>query len=515
MPKVVIREIDKTQPGFAPASNFTVAIPGFVTDITYTLDNPTPFDENDIAYITSTTEFIQKIGMVQDTDIPASFAILSNIPGSEVTMGPVTYEAYYNPDNQEQFFTGTEITQSEAGQGGYLIAARTTGTDTPVTTYYRLSFANKLNSSKPSGYEKDWDEATNYFYVTPDHRGNDAQIGAVQYGNQIAYLLLTQGYSIFYKKISDVSELSDASTWEAFKDKSLYDFRYVLSGLRRSIPGVVQMSEVNTSMLGLVSAEEAGNPGRGDIIVLLDIPEDAYENETTQENKISAIQSAMTVSSQYAAYFAPTVTYDGITNDVYTNTTLPGSFHYLACASRAFSSYNEWYSVSGYTRGICPFKVVGVSARLGEKAVNALQTRKRESVNLIIPINNSYYLWGNRTAYRNEAGLIASNFLNIRQLCCTLKKTIYQACRTLMFDPNDEILWTNFCNAVRPTLEIMKANQGINDYKFEKKETSLKAKLFAAVRIIPIEAVEDFEIAVTLEDNFDETTISIEEKLVG
>lgn len=103
--------------------------------------------------------------------------------------------------------------------------------------------------------------------------------------------------------------------------------------------------------------------------------------------------------------------------------------------------------------------------------------------------------------------LIASDFLNIRQLCCTLKKQIYVACRQLTFDPNSEMLWINFKNKIRPILEKMKADQGIQDYEFVKITNAPKATLKAQIRIVPIEAVEDFEIDVMLEDSLDGVVI--------
>ena len=48
----------------------------------------------------------------------------------------------------------------------------------------------------------------------------------------------------------------------------------------------------------------------------------------------------------------------------------------------------------------------------------------------------------------------------------------------------------------------MKGDQGIQDYKFIKVKTAQKATLKAIIRIIPIEAVEDFDISLTLEDSF-------------
>ena len=108
--------------------------------------------------------------------------------------------------------------------------------------------------------------------------------------------------------------------------------------------------------------------------------------------------------------------------------------------------------------------------------------------------------------------LIASDSLNIRQLCTSIKKQIYDACKKFAFDPNSDVLWINFQNAITPLLEKMKADQGLSDYKFIKCKTNKKAVLMAKLRIVPIEAVEDFEIDLTLENSIAGTTVGIDEK---
>jgi hypothetical protein len=84
-----------------------------------------------------------------------------------------------------------------------------------------------------------------------------------------------------------------------------------------------------------------------------------------------------------------------------------------------------------------------------------------------------------------------------------LKKFIFVLCRKFTFDPNSDVLWANFVNGLTPCLENMKANQGIRDYAIIKVPTDLKGVLKATVRIVPIEAVEDFDITVSLEDSLD------------
>ena len=96
--------------------------------------------------------------------------------------------------------------------------------------------------------------------------------------------------------------------------------------------------------------------------------------------------------------------------------------------------------------------------------------------------------------------LVASDFLNIRSLCCDIKKTLYRAARRYTFDPNSDVLWINFKSAITPLLEKMKANDGIRDYLIVKVPTTKKALLAARIIISPIEAVEDFDLTVELND---------------
>ena len=57
----------------------------------------------------------------------------------------------------------------------------------------------------------------------------------------------------------------------------------------------------------------------------------------------------------------------------------------------------------------------------------------------------------------------------------------------------------------------MKSDQGIMDYKFVKVATAQKGILKAKIRIVPIEAVEDFDISLTLEDSISGIVPGIDE----
>lgn len=274
--------------------------------------------------------------------------------------------------------------------------------------------------------------------------------------------------------------------------------------------------------------EMAASSGRGDCIALLELDERVYTNEAAYEKPEKLIIKGLKKlslkegSGSYCALTVPSVYYTSLENDTSSawkgSRKMPASFHYLTCFLRALKqNYAEWYATAGYTRGVSSLSIERTSVRLGELAINALEPRNikdeenspKFACNVIANFRGSYYLWGNRTceplgaaASREKGDLIASHFLNIRQLCITIKKKLFTACHQFTFDPNSDVLWVNFCNAIRPTLENMRADQGIRDYKIIKLETTKKATLKAKIRIIPIEAVEDFILEVSLDDDF-------------
>jgi hypothetical protein len=387
----------------------------------------------------------------------------------------------------------------------------------------------------------------------------------------MAYELLGLGYTVLYKKMTEyteteltklvtenkldankrdealgidvieadsskaIVELGDANFWECLKDKSTYDFRYIVTGLltnndlaNKAIIGVAEPHDPK-----MVTFDDV-NPtvhGRGDCIALIDLDCTAYAGMTQKAAIPGIAQEATQFASVYAAVFAPYVEYIMAEDAAYNNNCVfPGSFHYLACAANSSSKdYAEWYANAGLSRGVAKYTVRTTGCKLGEVAIQALEPRfilpigkdtdgetinTEVAVNLIVNIKGSYYLWGNRTAKKlgargsSEGDLTAQNFLNVRQLCSTIKKQVYVTCRRLTFDPNSNMLWINFRSLIKPTLEKMKADQGIKDYKFVKNETDRKALLSAKIRIVPIEAVEDFEIGLYLEDNLEDVVVT-------
>lgn len=542
MSKIIIREYDNTKAVGPEYKNFSVVVPGLI-DPSKATEFDKVADDNGIFECSSLEDFDTYIGYVggSSSTVAAEAPNITHMPdgsGGIVLGRAVTAVEYY------QTFRGELYYADGAADGiGYLKAN--------IASSGQSENIQKL--AKAGLTSSDWDADTVYYHILPGDEGHD-EITSAQNGNQIAYELIKLGYTVLFKKFSNTSDLDSADFWEPLKDKANYDFRYITTGGYFGKNAAAQIAKLatfkNKPASGddyLDNADEYAKAGRGDCLALIDVDEEDtdIQGQTTQAGILAGIQkytnkitdNGTDVLTKECKILVPQVIFDYVNpkyrqDSTQTTTTLPASFHYLACANKAFNEYNEWYAVAGYQRGICDLKVAGTTITLGDYAVNVLQPRKASkignsatndfihAVNPVIKVRKAYYLWGNRTAaplleadttVGSKADLKASHFTNIRQLCITLKKQLYVACRKFTFDPNSDILWVNFCNVIRPTLEKMKADQGITDYKFIKVKNKRKALLTAKIRIVPIEAVEDFDISIYLEDSISGVTVSAEE----
>ena len=547
MPKSIIREFDNSTTGSILSSNFSVLVPGYInpeknTEELKNLAKTTGiyYEDSNIYVLNSQAVFTKFVGKYGGNKNPV--APEPEILHPELT-GIQKYQAQPNTDqvrdyywNEEtvdyKYYTGTsvEITDSDYNKNGHLLKTFTfdggneTYKFTPVKAKALVEELQETSAPETAGL---------YFKI------KNSKVGATNtsvdhIGNQIAYELLGLGYTIYFKVLATsapaLEQLLTDEFWEPLKQKSVYRIRYLTSGGCYDSGVVAKMQQIayvnNKAKIEDVDVYKK-EIGRGDVIVLADIDESANDivKATTKEELLLAFGKEAAKFSgnggKFTAVFAPRVAYDfGYSEkDVYSNDQLfPASFHYLACAAYAQERYAEWYAVAGYTRGICGKPIKYLTKTFGDVDVNTLCPRVANdyangaAINLIITERGNYYLWGNRTAEKlTDKGLIFSHFLNIRQLCCTLKQVLYEATRQFTFEPNSDLLWINFVNAIKPTLEAMKADQGISGYKISRVATDKKALLVAKVRIVPIEAVEDFDISIYLEDSLSGIVVDVDE----
>lgn len=541
MPRIIVNEYDNTTAANADYANFSVLIFGPAAE---NKDITKVVDENNVYECSSVIDFETTIGKVPSGELKCTLDSVAPTlydPSAEMSTksSPVGAPIKCTGDNIEDI--KEKVT---AGEFPVYLAVETESAQAGFLSMDGYVFKKVSTVAEVI-------EDSSYAIILPGGEGQDGN-DVYSYGNQMAYELLKLGYTVLYRVIDQdfMDNLKKTGTErdeeinkviEPLKDKSVYDFRYVVTGFMNETYFANALALQLCEAVNETSVSEVASNGRGDCILLVDIPYSWYttQNENnipsplTQVDAVDNIKNKLAsgiIESKYAAIFAPYVKYNFTDNEVsgyisenendglLDGKTFPASFHYLACAAKSNSIYNEWYAVAGYTRGISDYDVAGLGCTFGENAANVLQPRQitsdgvRCAVNLIIKIRNEYLIWGNRTAYAlNSSNLLASHFLNIRQLCTTIKKEVYYACKRFTFDPNSDILWTNFTMAVRPTLEKMKADQGITDYKIIRVQSKQRATMAARIRIVAVEAVEDFSISLYLEDSISGNTVKVEE----
>ena len=336
----------------------------------------------------------------------------------------------------------------------------------------------------------------------------------------LAKYLLNNGCYVLLQIVATDSDAEWSKRFDKLKDKGLYDPKFLTLGEFAAEPTFQTIG----AMVGCAER-------RGDCIALVDHKQDLSDVGSASDSYSAKVhqwilQSA--VKSSYAAFFSPWCsnsiysvkeTPSGGTSSVTTFPMLPPSFSFLIAYANSVKTNPAWLAAAGAFRGAVP-GLVKVDVKYGEQDIDNIQCREvtysggkesfGEQDNVGIagnPICNidpfGVIIWGNRTALQNGGALKATSFLNIRVLACDVKKTMWKAARRYTFEQNTLRLWLNFCSQIRPLLDQAKTGEGISSYKFVQEETTAKARLKARIIIVPIEAVEDFELSFVLEDSIE------------
>jgi len=294
--------------------------------------------------------------------------------------------------------------------------------------------------------------------------------------------------------------LSQATFWDyadRLTAKGEYDFKYLTSG-------AYPVFEYNDNIIANNMIQCAKE--RGDATAYIDHTNDklrtciASKPESAYKSFVDYMRNQGNDYSVYAAMFTPW--YRSTCGTVGQILEMPASFAYLSAMAKMIQDKPNFLAVAGVERGSIP-NFVASTQLITNAMADSYQPRNDVSFNAITNIKPyGYVIWGNRTGKNNavKGNLTAQSFLNIRQMCSDIKKTIYTAAKTLTFEQNTDILWVNFKSKVSPLLDKMITGNGINGYKFIKKATTEKAKIVAVIKIYPIEPVEDWDVTIELSD---------------
>ena len=212
MPKIVIREFDKTTAVSAPYANFAVVVPGFAKE------GATCFDENGVYECNNRDEFRENVGLIKPVEHKVADAKAPE----------------WATDWEPTELTEAEFTDLVAKGTLYVVTPSTSaGIGELKDSEYEYTLAVSENAAnyifKPAEEVEltDGEETPDYtkFVVLADI-GYDEVIQN-HYGNQIAYELLGLGYTVLYKEL-DVDDVPD-TTKVIFPDEHTSFEKYKVS----------------------------------------------------------------------------------------------------------------------------------------------------------------------------------------------------------------------------------------------------------------------------------------------
>lgn len=308
--------------------------------------------------------------------------------------------------------------------------------------------------------------------------------------------------------IFTIAEKLEDQNVSGLMDKGNFSVKYLTSG---GYP-VFEYTGLTNKMLTLAET-------RGDCVALIDHTD--YIGRELNPYKAASLYQAVKAEKgtslekgEFGAMFTPWATYSRITSDENIDVTTfraPGSFAYLMALADSIKTNANWLAVAGAARGGVK-NLHEMTTIIPNGVADAMQPRNDIAVNAITDIKPyGYTIWGNRTLKDNskQGNLVATSFLNIRNLVSDVKKTCYRTARKLTFEQDTDILWINFKAEISKLLNQMKSGYGISGYKIIRDTTHARAKdkatICAKVILYPTYAVEDFYITIVLKD--DEVTV--------
>ena len=457
----------------------------------------------------------------------------------------IVKEYYINTNNPALMFKGPKEGEQGDPDPGYRYALYLLSLGIPVYYEQMNSSFESVDLNDPenlsaSPIERDWFIEVEGTYIRTDDE--EVKPGVTYYkGADISIESMYKGLQNRFNGYSDDSSTSSYSDY-SFDSMGDYAVKYITSGgyptfeygpLATSTSGTVFGTSPLAEQMIRLSAK------REDAVALIDhtnnpnrsiYATDTYSVVSRVRDEFSNLAREI---GSYGTMFTPwyTCTHDAITggaankyglsdvNGALIGAQMPGSLAFLSALAQQLKNYNPWLAVSGVSRGPVPYcgglhtnftltNNVADSYQIIPGDVESLGAASI-SINPITYIRNyGYCIWGNRTLRNNSSGTKATSFLNIRDIVSDIKKRLYEASQSLLFEQNTDVLWINFKSLITPLLDTMVSNYILSDYSIVKynidPETGQAVpsyKVLSAIRIVPINSVEVFELQVQLENN--------------
>lgn len=288
--------------------------------------------------------------------------------------------------------------------------------------------------------------------------------------------------------IGSVLESGDKTGLQAFRSKQAYEIDLL------AVPGISTASVVQA----ILEVMEA----RGDCLGLVDPPFRLNLQSVVDWHNGSgpyAGYHAAFVSNKAALYYPWLKSYDPYTaQDVW----LPPSAYQLEVFAYSDSVSEPHYAAAGYQRGKIG-SAIQAERILEEGDVEFMYgPGNGNAINPIMTFSGDGIMtFGNRTLQRTASSL---DRVNVRRMVFALERLLSRACRSLAFEQNDPVLWSQILGIINPAMDGFVGSRAIEDYRTVCDETvntpnrRNQNEAVAKVYAIPTKSGEKIELNISL-----------------
>ena len=230
---------------------------------------------------------------------------------------------------------------------------------------------------------------------------------------------------------------------------------------------------------------------RQDALYIIDAPDANlnYTSTVVAGTYVNDMESAE-IDSSYAASYVPYIRRKD--PDTNTNIFIPPTGEILKAMALADRTSFIWFATAGLNRGGLP-NARDVRKTFKESDRDTLYLGR---LNPIVKFSNNtpgIFVYGQKTLQVADSKL---DRIDVRRLLLYAKQIISSQARLYLFEPNDDVLATNFISESNKKLKVIQDNRGLQtfsvklDNTLNTPETRDRNEIYFVIELLPIGAVE-------------------------
>ena len=195
---------------------------------------------------------------------------------------------------------------------------------------------------------------------------------------------------------------------------------------------------------------------------------------------------------------------------------VPSSLIYLNQYSQSNRRTTTWLPITGVNRGVVEGTFtpdLSISKYLMDNSI--IEDGSGVSFNAVVtvrPYGNT--IWGDRTLLEQEESrsVQATSYFSLRNLVSDVAKTAYNSAIKYTYETNNDITWFNFKQDITTLLDQVVSSGVLQSYTVKRGISAERNTMVAIIALYPVLPVENFDIAINLENaelitTSDDTTI--------